>query len=161
MKKNIVDDFVDTPLYELLNDENNNKIYIKRDDLLPFAFGGNKVRIAAEYIKDMYSKNKNCIIGYGGIKSNLVRSLSTYCARLQIPCFIVCPVDSESSNSFNEKISAICESTFFKCDKSKVAETIEKVFDFCEQRGLDPYYINGNKFGEGHRFCHQCGTKRD
>ena len=28
-------------------------IYIERDDLLPFSFGGNKVRIAEEFFEDM------------------------------------------------------------------------------------------------------------
>lgn len=32
-------------------------IYIKRDDLLPFSFGGNKVRIAEEFFADMRRKN--------------------------------------------------------------------------------------------------------
>ena len=148
MRKTILgEDCIETPLYKLYDDDN--AFFIKRDDLLPFAFGGNKVRIAAEYIKDMYSKNKDCIIGYGGVKSNLVRALSWYCVRLQIPCIAVCPVDDGSANSFNERISAMCGVTFFKCHTSEVAATVEKAFEFCEERGLSPYYINGNKFGEG------------
>ena len=31
------------------------RLYVKRDDLIPYAFGGNKVRIAAEFMDDMLS----------------------------------------------------------------------------------------------------------
>ena len=30
-----------------------NELYIKRDDLLPFSMGGNKVRIAEAFFQDM------------------------------------------------------------------------------------------------------------
>ena len=33
-----------------------NNFYIKRDDLLPFSCGGNKVRIAHEFLEDMKAK---------------------------------------------------------------------------------------------------------
>ena len=35
-----------TPLYFLFSDSNKNNIYIKRDDLIPISFGGNKARKA-------------------------------------------------------------------------------------------------------------------
>ena len=38
-----------TPLYELFQDEQRNRIFIKRDDLLPDSLGGNKVRIAEAF----------------------------------------------------------------------------------------------------------------
>ena len=37
-------------------------LYIKREDLLPFSFGGNKLRIAKEYFSDMQKQGKNCIM---------------------------------------------------------------------------------------------------
>lgn len=51
------DDFkllqIKTPVVQIPDE--NNSIYVKRDDLLPFSFGGNKVRIALEFINDMIS----------------------------------------------------------------------------------------------------------
>ena len=49
-----------------------NNFYIKRDDLLPFSCGGNKVRIAREFLADMKAKSGNCLIMYGNSRSNLV-----------------------------------------------------------------------------------------
>ena len=45
-----------TPIIKIENDDND--LYIKRDDLIPFSFGGNKVRIAAEFIDDMAEQGK-------------------------------------------------------------------------------------------------------
>lgn len=41
----------DTPIMRII--DNDNEMYVKRDDLLPFSFGGNKVRIANIFINDM------------------------------------------------------------------------------------------------------------
>ena len=65
-----------TPITQLRHNENSNQFFIKRDDLLPFSFGGNKVRIAEEYFKDMLQKDCNCIISYGSSKSNLNRVIA-------------------------------------------------------------------------------------
>ena len=41
---------VKTPIQRLpLSEDTRNRFWIKRDDLLPFSFGGNKVRIAASF----------------------------------------------------------------------------------------------------------------
>ncbi|MBQ7365822.1 MAG: pyridoxal-phosphate dependent enzyme [Spirochaetaceae bacterium] len=140
-----------TPLYKLYSDGNNNLIYIKRDDLLPFSFGGNKVRIAYEFIKDMKMKKKDCIIGYGNSRSNLSRALSNICANESIPCYIVSPTDDDGNitESFNASLTKCCGGNFVKCTKESVADTVDHVFSLCVDKGLSPYYINGNKFGKG------------
>ena len=70
-----------------------NKLYIKREDLLPFSFGRNKVRISEKFIDDMYRKNKNYMIGYGNTKSNLSRALACMCVSKNIPCTIISVVN--------------------------------------------------------------------
>ncbi len=67
---------IPTPVHRLEWPDSLNNIYIKRDDLLPFSFGGNKVRIAMEFFRDMKAQSKDCIIGYGSSRSNLVRAVA-------------------------------------------------------------------------------------
>ena len=38
-------------IYLMNYDDGNNKFYIKRDDLIPFSFGGNKVRLQNNILK--------------------------------------------------------------------------------------------------------------
>lgn len=69
-----------TPIIKSNWDINDNCIYIKREDLLPFSFGGNKARIVQEFFEDMRKKNKNCLIGYGNARSNLCRIIANKCS---------------------------------------------------------------------------------
>lgn len=68
-----------TPIHEIHVEGNRNHIYLKREDLLPFSFGGNKVRIAKKFFEDMEATGKDCMVGYGNARSNLSRALANIC----------------------------------------------------------------------------------
>lgn len=128
-----------------------NQLYIKREDLIPFSFGGNKVRIAFEYIQDMKNLHKNCLIGYGNARSNLCRVLANLSTLENIPCQIISPNDDDETcvDTNNSRMVKLCKAEIYPCSKSNVAETVEFVFNNCEQQGYLPYYIYGNKYGKG------------
>lgn len=94
-----------TPIITMNYSDGFNRFY-KRDDLLPFSFGGNKVRIANEYFNDMLPKGCNCIISYGSSKSNLNRVIANMSRTLEIPCYIVSPLDEalEDYETFNSRL---------------------------------------------------------
>ena len=143
--------FKPTEIQKLFTDENCNIFFIKRDDLIPFSFGGNKVRIAYEYMQDMKNKKCNCMIGYGNARSNLSRTLANFCKTEEIECHLISPINEneEKLYTFNEKLCETCGAIIHLCSKNCIPETIEYVFNSCKNRGLKPYYINGNKFGVG------------
>lgn len=60
----------ETIIQKLKLTTNNNEFYVKRDDLLPFCFGGNKARIAKTFLEDFKKKRSDVMIGYGNIRSN-------------------------------------------------------------------------------------------
>ena len=66
---------------------------MKRDDLIPFSFGGNKVRIAYEYIKDLQKKNYSCMVAYGNSRSNLCRAIANMCNIYHIDCYVISPIE--------------------------------------------------------------------
>ncbi len=138
-----------TPIIQI-NCENN-ELFIKRDDLLPFSFGGNKVRIALEFIDDMFSQNKNCIVGYGNARSNLSRALANICNKYLIPCYIISPAEEDGTriDTFNSKIVKSCEANFIFCEKQNVKATVEEVLQYLKNKGLKPYYIYGDSSGKG------------
>lgn len=129
----------------------NNELYVKRDDLLPFSFGGNKVRIALEFISDMYEKGMDCIIGYGNARSNLSRALANLCCKFSIPCHIISPADEDGTriDTFNSKIVQSCCAKFHYCTKQNVKEMVENVLAGLKADGLKPYYIYGDSNGRG------------
>ncbi len=140
-----------TPVIKMKTKLNNNEVYIKRDDLLPFSFGGNKVRIAYEYYKDMLGKNKNCMIAYGSTSSNLCRILTNICASNNIPCHTIvpCDIDGQYPKSINIELCKMCDANIHYCKRENVADTVEIVYNECVSSGYSPYYINGDKYGKG------------
>lgn len=131
-----------TPVVQIPNDDND--IYIKRDDLIPFSFGGNKVRIALEFISDMKKQGKDCIVGYGNARSNLSRALANLCYQFKIPCHIISPADEDGTriDTYNSKMVLACNAEFHYCKKTNVKETIEQVLKELRDKGLKPYYIS-------------------
>ena len=78
-------DFAPTPVHKLYTDENGNTFFLKREDLLPYSFGGNKVRIGLAYLEDMVKKGCDHMVAYGNARSNLCRVLSNLCAGAGVP----------------------------------------------------------------------------
>ena len=140
-----------TPLYLLYKDHRGNSIYIKRDDLLPFSFGGNKVRIAEAFFQHMERLGKNCIIGYGNARSNLSRAIANMAAAKGICCHIISPDDEDGTRSetSNSRIVSSCGAVFHTCPKTQVSQTVDHVMASCLAQGLSPYYIYGDRFGKG------------
>lgn len=138
-----------TPIIKIENDSND--LFIKRDDLLPFSFGGNKVRIALEFLDDMRSQNKDCIVGYGNARSNLSRALANLCYQQNIPCHIISPSDEDGTriDTFNSKMVQAFNATFHYCSKTNVKCTVESVIKELSDKGMKPYYIYGDSTGKG------------
>lgn len=147
------DDFglmqIKTPVIQIPDEKNS--IYVKRDDLLPFSFGGNKVRIALEFINDMKKQSKDCIVGYGNARSNLSRALANLCYQFKIPCHIISPADEDGTriDTYNSKMVLSCDAKFHYCRKTEVKETVESVLKDIRKEGLKPYYIYGDSTGKG------------
>lgn len=140
-----------TPIVWCETDEFSNRIYMKREDLLPFCFGGNKVRIAQEYFDDMDRQGQNCMVGYGNARSNLSRALAVMSAYRGVACFLISPSDEDGARqqTFNSRIAEGCGARFRYCTKQNVAETVNSVMGEIRDGGLLPYYIYGDCYGQG------------
>lgn len=149
---NILFCFEATMIHRLNNELRDNNIFMKRDDLIPFSFGGNKVRIANEYFDDMKKKGYDCIISYGSEKSNLNRVISNISESKNIPCYIISPIDKENNKtSYNSVLVNNTSSIIVNCSRNQVAQTVVEVKNRAINLGLNPYYINGNEFGKGNK----------
>ena len=139
-----------SPIY-FIETLGNAKLYIKREDLLPFSFGGNKMRIAQEYFADMESKGKNCMVGYGNARSNMCRVLANMAYVKKIPCHIISPADDDGTRkeTANSAIVKSCGATIHPCLKTGVSTVVREVLENCKNDGLNPYYIYGDEYGKG------------
>lgn len=140
-----------TPVQEILWPEaHGNRIFLKRDDLLPFSFGGNKVRIGLAFFRDMTRKNANAMIMYGSPRSNLCRVLAGLCAGAGIPALMISAEDHPSGeDAFNERIVKKLGCRVLHCQKSGIPEAVDKAIELFALKGRTPYYIYGNRYGTG------------
>ena len=77
-----------TPLQKLerLSQQLGRDIYVKRDDLTPFALGGNKVRKLEYLAADALNLGADTLVTAGAIQSNHVRQTAAVAARLGLHC---------------------------------------------------------------------------
>lgn len=65
------------------------RLLVKRDDALPFGFGGNKVRKLTLVAADAVASGATTLITCGGVQSNHCRATASAAARLGLACHIV------------------------------------------------------------------------
>lgn len=143
---------MDTVIQYLRSEEHDgNQFYMKRDDLLPFSMGGNKVRIAEAFYQDMKAKGCNSMIIYGSRHSNLCRVLSDLCCSRGVECTMICSHDEHEDDAPTNNTYLIdwAGANVVHCGKTEIAVTVERVMEEIISRGGKPYYIYGDKFGKG------------
>lgn len=136
----------DSIICELQLHLNENKFYIKRDDLIPFSFGGNKVRKTKLYFDEIINNDYDYVITYGTSSSNHVRVVANFCAINKIACIIVMPNIGISISS-NLLLTKMFGCTIVESDVSNVKEEINKSILMLKQRGYNPYFIEGGGHG--------------
>lgn len=141
-----------TPVQEIpFADAGGNHLWIKRDDLLPFSFGGNKVRIAASFLEDCKSKGCDAMILYGDRRSNLCRVLSAMNTASFLDTVMIETSENEQPDTvpFNERMIRLHGIRILPCRKTEIRSTVEYAMEVLRTEGKKPYYIYGNSLGEG------------
>ncbi len=135
-----------TPIEPLNGEYRSNRCFIKRDDLLPFSFGGNKVRKAAEFYKEIRENDVDVVMTYGSNSSNHCRITANMASAMGIACHIISPEENREilyNTRMVEQFGGIIET----CPVSLVSETIEKRKKAYIEEGRKPYFITGGGHG--------------
>ena len=142
----------ETPIHFAVKAEGGQNIYVKREDMIPFSFGGNKVRFSAGYLADMEERGCDAMIIYGGYNSNLCRILSDACRMRGLPCSMIHNIDDaeEDEDTPNARMIRAAGVREYPCHKGPaIADAVEQAMADFVQEGRKPYYINGDKTGHG------------
>lgn len=138
---------IESTIIQKLDSFNNNEIYIKRDDLIPFSFGGNKARKAVLFFEEIDKQLCDCVVTYGSSSSNHCRIISNLCIQRGIPCYIVCPEES-SKQTFNSILIESFEAIINTVPVNEVHDTIESIISDLKSKGKNPYFIPGGGHGK-------------
>lgn len=133
-----------TPIYEVEASENN--IFIKREDLIPISFGGNKARKALNFFKEVDAGKYDCIVTYGSSSSNHCRVIANMAVSRNLPCYIISPQEA-SQPTFNSKMMELFNADITTVPVSDVHDTIEAKISMLKESGKKPYFIAGGGHG--------------
>ena len=133
-----------TPI-ELLNENVGSKIYMKRDDLIPFSFGGNKARKAEKFKKEIVKNKNDVVVTYGSSSSNHCRVIANMCKELGIKCVIVSPVENYKE-TYNSKMIRMFGAEIIKVPLNEVSKKIDEVMKILDEKNK-PYFIPGGGHG--------------
>ena len=141
-----------------LGEYNENHLWIKREDLLPFSFGGNKARKAQCFFQVIEEGNYDSVVTYGSGSSNHCRVISNECCRRGIECYIIRP-DETDNRTFNSQMMDWFDAKVTTVPVSSVHDAIEEKLKKLRQSGRNPYFIEGGGHGnigtEAYVQCYQ------
>lgn len=135
---------VPTPI--LFLEDGSNQIYIKRDDLIPFSFGGNKARKAALFFREIDAGDYDAVVTYGSSSSNHCRVVSNMAAARKLPCCIISPEEA-SEPTANSRMMELFGAEITVVPVEQVHDTIEQKLQDLRREGKNPYFIAGGGHG--------------
>jgi len=142
----------------------NNHLFIKREDMIPFSFGGNKARKACLFFQEIEKGEYDCVVTYGTSSSNHCRIIANACYRRRIPCYIISPQEA-SEPTFNSQLVEMFDVHTTIVPVDTVHDTIEKKIVELKNYGRKPYFIEGGGHGnigtEAYVHCYEEISKQE
>lgn len=129
-----------------LGEYKGNHLFVKREDLIPFSFGGNKARKAQLFFQEIDKGNYDCVVTYGSSSSNHCRVVANECCRCGMGCYIIAPQEA-SDPTFNWQMMKIFGAEITTVPVSEVHDTIERKVEELKTAGKYPYFIEGGGHG--------------
>lgn len=134
-----------TPI-QFLDTINENQIYIKRDDLIPYSFGGNKARKAALFFEEYDMGDYDYIVTYGSSHSNHCRVVANMAAQRKVPCLIISS-EAVCEQTYNSQLMTILGAEIITVPTEHVKTTIDCKLQELSAKGYHPYFIPGGGHG--------------
>ena len=129
-----------------LGEYKGNHLFIKREDLIPFSFGGNKARKAELFFREVDKGDYDCVVTYGSSSSNHCRVVANECCRRGMRCYIISPKEA-SKHTFNSQMMELFGAEITTVPVKEVHDTIEEKLTELRKAGNIPYFIEGGGHG--------------
>lgn len=123
-----------------------NHLYIKRDDLIPYSFGGNKARKGKLFFEEIDRGGYDCVVTYGSSHSNHCRIIANMAAARNMKCYIISPLEV-SDITFNSRFMELFGAEMMAVPIDEVHDTIENKLQALRVDGKNIYFIPGGGHG--------------
>ena len=141
-----------------LGEYERNSLWMKREDLISFSFGGNKARKAQLFFEEIDNGTYDCVVTYGSSSSNHCRVVANMAVARNMPCYIISPEEA-SEETFNSRMMKLFGAEITTVPVSEVHDTIENKLSEFRTAGKRPYFIEGGGHGnigtEAYVQCYQ------
>lgn len=120
------------------------ELWFKRDDLISFGLGGNKIRGLEVMLVDALARNANWLVTGAGVQSNHVRATAAVAAHAGMRCTAVYWGQPPTTVDGNYRVTQMLEATFHFTnddDRASVDTHIQQVEEKLREQGQRPYAI--------------------
>ena len=118
------------------------RLFVKRDDAIPFGFGGNKVRKLQFVAAEAIGRGADTLVTVGGIQSNHARATAAVAARLGLRCLIVAngtkPARPTANALLDELLGADIEYIPSRAEREAASTA---VMERLTREGRRPYWV--------------------
>jgi D-cysteine desulfhydrase family pyridoxal phosphate-dependent enzyme len=135
-----------TPVHELsgLRDAlgGGPRLLVKRDDVIPFGFGGNKVRKLEYVLVDAIEAGADTLVTLGGVQSNHARATAAAAAGLGMECVLILngtrPDTPKANTLLDELLGAEIEYISSRDDRAAASD---RVMSRLRAEGRSPFFL--------------------
>lgn len=118
------------------------RLLVKRDDAIPFGFGGNKVRKLALVAAQATAAGADTLLTTGGVQSNHCRATAAAAARLGLGCHLVVNGEPPAHATANALLDALYGATLeYVQDRAARAPALERAATRLQAQGRRPFVI--------------------
>lgn len=118
------------------------RLLVKRDDAIPFGFGGNKVRKLEFVLADAVAAEADVVVTVGGLQSNHARATAAAAAKLGLGSVLILngtPPERLSGNTLLDRLLG-AEIEFIP-SRAERAAAAEQVLDRLRREGRRPFFV--------------------
>jgi len=118
------------------------RLFVKRDDAIPFGFGGNKVRKLEFALAEAMARGADTIVTFGGVQSNHARATAAASAKLGLKCVLIingAPQERPTANALLDRL--LGAEVEYIPSRNERAEASERVMARLANRGRTPFLL--------------------
>lgn len=118
------------------------RLFVKRDDAIPFGFGGNKVRKLQLVASEARAQGADTLITVGGVQSNHMRATAATATRLGMKCVLVAngtPPDTPRANALLDAL--LGAEVHYVSSREERAPRMRELADRLRDDGRRPYEV--------------------